>query len=310
MEKALNTTRFTYVFAFVLVALAAAFALVLRIHPAAGVSEDYDFTILPSPWSFVEFLGAPECPEPSGIAYFKPTGEMFIVDDGARDRKPALYKYRVDSSLTRKGESDTTLTLSGKLELGRDLEGVTVDEANNLVYVVEEKDESVYEVDPAAMKLLRTFSVAQKRNGENVYRKGGNGFEGIAWRPMDGAPLGGKFYLANQDDPTCVMRVTLPAKGGQSGGAPAVVKIESVFQGEQINLGDIMWNEAEGTLWLSHAWSNLLEVVDIDNRKTIRWESLPGSAQEGITFDGEGRLWIAQDTGGVAIYARGKQKYY
>ena len=291
------------------ISASAAFVIVRGQLPASGVTEENDFTVMPSPCKFSEFIEAPECPEPSGIAYYPATGEMLIVDDGGRGRPPSLLKYRVDSAIASSGGSYTTLALSGKLEIGRDLEGVTVNSENGLVYVVDEASESIYEIEPGAMKHLRTIAVAPGYNGKDAFRKGGNGFEGIAFRPVVGAPLGGKFYLANQDDPTCVLRVALPAAGGEAGGEPAEVKIESAFTGEQINLGDIMWNSSENTLWLSHAWTNLLEVVDIDARKTIRWESLPGAAQEGITLDGEGRLWIAQDTGGVAVYTQGNLKY-
>jgi hypothetical protein len=284
------------------VALIAA-ALWIAANFKAKGKADFDFTVTPSRWEFAAFIDVPQCQEPSGIAIDADAGIVWLVDDGGANRPASLQKYKQITSVSQGGKEYPALEFISKLELGRDLEGVAINTSNGRIYVADEFRDKVYEVDGDKMTLLRAFVVKREFNGRMAIKNAGNGIEGIAFRPERGAPLGGRFYLANQDDPTCVLRVTIPKEGGEDPKVPLPIEIEWVFKGEQINLGDIMWNEAEGTLWLSHAWSNLLEIINPDNAiEEPRWETLPGAAQEGIALDGEGRLWIAQDVGGIAVY--------
>jgi uncharacterized protein YjiK len=47
---------------------------------------------------------------------------------------------------------------------------------------------------------------------------------------------------------------------------------------------------------------NVVQILDIHTMDTLRWEVLPGCAQEGVAFDGQGRLWISSDSGGISRY--------
>ncbi len=279
-----------------------AFAALTLLRPE--ISPAYDFTVEPSPWKFAGALPLLEVPEPSGIAYYADRDSFFIVDDGGPSRPSALYEFILVAETHPEYGEVTGTKVKGKLELGRDLEGVTVNSSNGLLYIAEEWYDFVYEVDPNGPRHLRTFRLQHEQGGKTIAERGGDGIEGIAFRPMKGKPLGGIFYLANQNDPTCVIVCELPETGGAVGGDPALIKVTDVIESEQINLGDIMWHPETGTLWLSHAWMNLLQIVNPDTKETVKWESLPGAAQEGITLDGDGRFWIAQDTGGVAVYER------
>ncbi|MCD6119150.1 SdiA-regulated domain-containing protein [bacterium] len=270
-------------------------------HTKARVA---DLTIEASPWKFVGALALEEVPEPSGIAYHTGRDSFFVVDDGARGRPCALYEFKLVKVEHPEYGEMTDAEIVGKLEIGRDLEGVCINSTNELVYLVDEANEKIYEIAPDGPTHLRTFRVILSSISTVTIEKGGNGFEGITFRPMKGMPLGGVYYLANQDDPTCVVKVVLPEKGCETGTEPPKIKIQQMFKGEQINLGDLMYYEESGKLWLSHAWQNLLEIIDPDSGETLRWELMPGCAQEGITIDGEGRLWIAQDVGGVAVYVK------
>jgi hypothetical protein len=49
---------------------------------------------------------------------------------------------------------------------------------------------------------------------------------------------------------------------------------------------------------------NVTEVLDPQTFALVQWEVMPGCAQEGVAFDSQGRMWVGQDTGGVAIYDR------
>jgi hypothetical protein len=49
---------------------------------------------------------------------------------------------------------------------------------------------------------------------------------------------------------------------------------------------------------------NVMEVLDVPTMELKRWEVVPGSAQEAVTVDGQGQLWIGYDSGGIARYVR------
>ncbi|MCH7471498.1 hypothetical protein IIA79_00900, partial [bacterium] len=51
-------------------------------------------------------------------------------------------------------------------------------------------------------------------------------------------------------------------------------------------------------------WMNVMEMLDIETMEVLRWEVIPGSAQEAVAIDGQGRLWIGADSGGIARYVR------
>lgn len=263
------------------------------------MSGSLDSKIERSPWKFDFFLPVEECPEPSGIAFYPERGTFLLVDDGAIGRKCALYEMRLSE-----GEDGRETEVVAKLPIGKDLEGVCVNPTNGRIYICDEKGELIYEIDSGGKVHLRTFQVDRDFEGVEIIEKGSDGFEGITFRQVDGEPLGGWFYIANQNDPTCVIRVSLPEEGGEVGGDPVEVGIDWVYKGKQINLGEVMWHEETGTLWLSHAWQNLLEVINPDTGELVGWETLPGAAQEGIAIDELGRLWIAQDIGGIAVYTR------
>jgi uncharacterized protein YjiK len=271
--------------------------------PDAAISK-VDFTIEPSDWQFADFLPLQDVPEPSGIVYYPGRDTFFVVDDGDKDRPSALYEVELVKVTHPEYGEVVDAKVVAKLELGKDLEGVCLNWTNGFLYVCDEAGEKVYEVAPDGPRHLRTFKVSPEFGGKLAFEQGGDGFEGIAFRAVPGLPLGGEFYLANQNDPTCVLKVVLTEKGGEIGREPVTVKIQKIIDTEQINLGDLMFDEKSEKLWLSHAWQNLLQVVDPDTGESIRWELLPGCAQEGITIDADGRLWIAQDVGGIAVYEK------
>lgn len=290
----------TFLFLFLVAALT---TVAILVRPEYAQSA-YSFTIEPSPWVFAGSLPLSDVPEPSGITYYPGRNTFFVVDDGGVGRPSAVYEIELVPVQHPEYGEVTDTKVVGKLEIGKDLEGVCLNWTNGFLYVCDESNESIYEIAPDGPKHLRTFKVAPNYKGQPSFKEKGNGFEGIAFRSIHGLSLGGEFFLANQDDPTCVLVVVLPEKGGEAGKEAATVKIQRVIESEQINLGDLMYDEKTDRLWLSHAWQNLLQIVNPDTGKTVRWELLPGCAQEGITIDADGRFWIGQDVGGLAVYDR------
>ena len=150
------------------------------------------------------------------------------------------------------------------------------------------------------MKLLRQFTVSRKLNGEEYIQAGGNGFEGIEYVPQEGAqpPC---FILANQDDPHCLVRISADDAMRADG---TEVALQQAWPLPEINTGELYYDPAANELWVVHSWMNLLEVLDARTMDVLRWEVIPGCAQEGVALDGQGRLWVGSDSGGLARYLR------
>jgi hypothetical protein len=265
-----------------------------------------------TPWKLDAVFELPEIPEPSGLCYCELTNTIFVVDDGGPDRPSGLYEIDLDGKYLR------------GTQFGTDLEGVTYCSANGLLYVCDEADERVHIVEPKALALQSSFQVSRlydypredgKHEATEVLRAGGNGFEGIAWFDIDKMSEGypqtmdtGYLVLLNQDDPACLIVVD-PLRAT----ADKPARMKSFVMLPQRNSGELYINEEQHQVWVVNSWLNTLAIIDSYDpgtgawfeAKIARWEVLPGMAQEGLTFDPQGRMWIGQDVGGVVRYVKG-----
>lgn len=242
-------------------------------------------------WEFDGFAPLPEVPEPSGLCFHPERNSLFIVDDGDTERPAGVY------------ELDLHADVLASRQLGDDLEGICYCSYDGLLYVADEADERVYAVDPASLELIREFQISRNFAGEEVLVQGGNGLEGIEYIPPSADGSDGDFFvLLNQDDPHMLVRVnrsdTLQATDGP-------VPLAAIFPLAKINTGELHYNASRHELWVVHSWMNVIEVLTVPSMAVLRWEVLPGAAQEAVTVDGEGRLWIGYDLGGIARYRKG-----
>lgn len=238
-------------------------------------------------WVFDGMADLPEVPEPSGLCYHPMRDTLFIVDDGGEGRPAALYELSLQAEVL------------AKLELGADLEGVCFCPADQMLYVCDESNERIYVVDPDGPELRSEFTVSREFGSEEVIAAGGNGFEGIEYIPATEIHEGGYFVVLNQDDPTGLALFEHSAIA-QANGQP--VPLSGWLETDQVNAGELHFDQQRRELWLVHSWMNVMEVFDIDTLELLYWEVVPGCAQEAVAFDGEGRLWIGYDTGGLARY--------
>ena len=259
-------------------ALLAAFYLLVpqagqRSYPPPGVAS----------WVYQKTLPVIECPEPSGLVLREDRGSFLIVDDGARDRPGGVYEYDMAGRLIRSNQ------------IGGDLEGITYHPKRKSYFVVNERKDLVLELSAADLKPVAEYRLPERFRGEPLVEPGGNGLEGITFQPDPDAPGGGYLWLANQDDPPLLIKTTLPAEG-------STLTVHATLPMPGLNLGGLFYDPASQLIWVSHAWQNLVSLVDPKTLRVVDWQVLPGYAQEGISLDREGRLWIASDLGGVSIY--------
>ncbi|MEZ5338752.1 MAG: SdiA-regulated domain-containing protein [bacterium] len=238
-------------------------------------------------WKFEQAFTLDAVPEPSGLCYCPPRNSLFIVDDGAQDRPPALFELDLEGNVLQ------------KLEIGGDLEGVCFCPADGLVYVADEHEERVYAIDPDGLKLQQTSRISRMLNAEELMQAGGNGVEGIEYIPAGNGEWSDCFILLNQDDPHGLLAVRRsdlqPESAGESMGS-------AWWDIAAINAGSLHFDQASGQLWVVHSWMNVMELWDIETMQVLSWEVVPGAAQEAVAIDGEGRLWIGSDSGGLASY--------
>jgi hypothetical protein len=103
----------------------------------------------------------------------------------------------------------------------------------------------------------------------------------------------------NQDDPYALVQVAR-ADTENTGYKP--VPVSAVWPVAEINTGELHFDAANSELWVIHSWMNIAEVLRVPSMEVVRWEVFPGAAQEAVTVDGEGYLWIGYDLGGIARY--------
>ena len=247
-------------------------------------------------WQFDGYSPLEEIPEPSGMCYCPPTDTLFVVDDGGYSPTGKLIRPAAIAEL------DLNANVLRHLELGDDLEGVCWCELDGMLYACDETGERVYVVDPYALELVRQFTVDTKFDSRELLTPGGNGFEGIEFIPPDDINPTGYFLLLNQDDPHALVGIDYSIVSAAPDGS--TVPIASFHLLPEINLGELHYDAAAGELWVVHSWMNVIEILDIHTMQVLRWEVCPGASQEALAIDGDGRLWIGYDLGGVSRYVR------
>ncbi len=157
-----------------------ALALTLAVLLPAAVTASEPFDAL---YKF-ERIGelARDFEEPSGIAWHSGRGSVFVVGD-----EGDIAECTAGGEILRQKRFESGET-GGRV----DFEGVTVDPASGLLYVVVEGNERVLEIDPEGFTVRRAFDVERTFGGDTVIAEGGQGFEAIAFVPRPGHPEGGR----------------------------------------------------------------------------------------------------------------------
>jgi len=219
-------------------------------------------------------------PEPSGVVYHPLRKTLFLAGD--------------EGDL---GELSLTGELLNMENVGGDLEGITCDPSTGLLYVVREGHEVIFEVRPEDLKIMRRFTVDRTFEGNpNFLQRGGDGIEGLTFKPDPTSAEGGRFYAVNQFDPPVLVELEVPIKTSKERFGEA--KILSAKRVGSPPLSDVVWFPAiNGFLVTSALWRSVY-VTDAagDRTQSVR---IPGLMQEGIAALPDGSFVIVQDTGGL-----------
>ena len=257
-----------------------AFCLAITIYAC-----DRGDTLKPFPFAVMDTIGMHTMNEPSGIDFHTLRNTLFVVGD-----EGYIYELSLKGKIIKQHNIEIT-----------NLEGITHNPLNGLLYCAVEGKEQIVEIDPDTLKPLRLFSIPRKYNGKTVMKKGGKGIEAITFVPDSSHHDGGTFFVANQsfnlddcNDLSALFELTLPLKSKDE----APVTTVQYFEPDMIDLSGLYFNKTSGYLMVISDEKNTLLEISLTGKIENRY-FLPGDGQEGITIDNNGLVYIAQDSGGI-----------
>ena len=246
-------------------------AVVAAPAPAPRPKKEKTGAVLGTPQRVKE-IGARE---PSGIAFHPKLDALFVVgDEGSL------------SQLDAQGKLAWTERVAGNIE------DVAVHTPSGRLVLISEKTSSLILYDPEARKELRRWKLkpveilGQPRLDKN------SGFEGLTFKEEAGRPGGGVFYLVNQRSPEMIVGIAFDLDAPAGSLKPDVVGRWPI---KEKNVKAATWVAAMDRLLVLSDRRGVL-VMD-DSGHVERELALPPGQLEGMSLDGAGNLWIADDQG-------------
>ena len=214
--------------------------------------------------------------EPSGIAFHPGLGHLFVVgDDGTL------------AELDGAGKNIRTLKVEKQLE-----DVVYHPPSGGLLLVSEKKSELIL-FDPVAGQQRRRWKIdTAALLGSSETATKNQGFEGLAFRPDPSRPGGGIIYLSHQRTPAAVVGVAFDTASNAAIDAGAVVTRWNITSYDDLT-----------AITFVPSLDRVVAIADSKERLIVLGSDgavqgevpIPGRQQEGLVFDGQGALWIADD---------------
>lgn len=175
-----------------------------------------------------------------------------------------------------------------------DFEGITYNPMTKMLYVVVEGEEVMLEINPATLEIQQDIPINRNFNNSVLISSKGDGIEGITFVPTDN-PQKGIFYLVNQSknlegaDPSIVIEAEVDFAAN-----PPQANIIRYFSVGVTDLSGLEYDSSSSHLFVISDKNDLLLEVSLTGQ-ILKAHTLPGKDQEGIAFDDDGFLYIAQD---------------
>lgn len=243
-------------------------------------------------WSILgepERLAAPGVKEPSGIAFAPARGTLFVVGD-----EGSLVEVSVEGRVV------------ARIPTGGNLEDVALHAPSGRLVLLSEKKGELIVLDPATGKKTGKFRLDDEALlGEAVVDKN-QGFEGLAFRREQGRPGGGIFYLVHQRKPAMLVAIAFdPLAPSGSIGADALVSRTAVANREDLTA--VTYEPSLDRLFVIADSKDRLAILKLSGEEEAEIV-LPGVQQEGLSFDAEGNLWIADDRAGLLVFRGARER--
>jgi uncharacterized protein YjiK len=218
--------------------------------------------------------------EPSGVVWHPGLERLFVVGDEGRI-----------AELDREGRP------IGERRIAGNLEDVVVHPNSGHLFLLAEIQSELILYDPVIREERRRWQLDRAGLLGEPPTAANQGFEGLAFREDTSRPGGGVLYLVHQRAPATVVAIAFdPARPEGELGADVVV--------ERFSLPG--YTDLTAATYVP-ALDRLLVIADARDRivalradGTVEAEVvLPGLQQEGLGLDAGGRLWVADDRGGL-----------
>lgn len=212
--------------------------------------------------------------EPSGIAFHPGRGHLFAVgDDGVL------------------AELDGAGRALGAIRVEKQLEDVAFHPPTRGLALISEKKGELVFVDSTSGREQRRIRVDQPAVLGRLPGDRNQGFEGLAFQPDGTRPGGGVFYLSHQRQPAMIVALAFDPSAVTAIGAESVVaRWASPYE----DVTALTWVESLGRLLAATDAEDKLLVLRADGTVEAEYP-LPGQQQEGLAFDANGALWVADD---------------
>lgn len=234
-------------------------------------------------YALVADFAGKESDKLSDIAFYPPRETLFAVRDNGQ-----MIEIKTDGTFIR----------AKKIRKDADFEGITYNPDTGMLYVVVEGEEIILEIDPETLAIAQVFLIDRSFEGNLLLSPDDDGVEGIAYVPAADGTANGSFYLVNQadkltgSDSSIVLEVEVELKPGTNHPRAQIVRYFSVGI---TDLSGITYIPSNRHLLITSDTHDLLLETSLSGEIFDSYP-LPGEHQEGITIDGEGSLYIAQDT--------------
>ncbi|MCP4523222.1 MAG: hypothetical protein GY828_03310 [Candidatus Gracilibacteria bacterium] len=206
-------------------------------------------------------------PEASGICFMEKTESFFVTND-----EGTIY------------EIDHSGKILQKKKIGKiDFEGIACNTETNEVYALVENTGEIYVLSPKNLKTNFIYSLDISKKERDKYLDEKNGAEGLMFD-------GKYFYISTQHKKNNLLKFEKEKKGDK-------LLLKKNFDIKSEDLSGLTFHKSE--LYILSDKKQSIYKYDLKKEKIISTKKLEKGSWEGITFDKNDNIFLADDAGSV-----------
>ncbi len=215
-----------------------------------------------------------EISEASGICYVEKTDTLFVVGDDGK-----IYEMQTNGTILKEKKIATD---------DNDFEGITYHESEDLLLIAVEGVDNILIIDRKSLTSKRDVNI---KRGDILTKDKKNGLEGITI-------IDEEIYLSNQSNPAVIIQIDSIDQNQ--------AEILEIYNHSYENIAGLA--SSGGFLYMLSDHSNEIIKYDIRQNETLTVSKLLKGSWEGIAFDKNGYIYLADDSKGK-IFKYKKSKF-